>query len=484
MRSLPNLVFLMPDQQRHDFIGCYGADFVRTPNIDRLAKDGVRYARAYSQSPLCVPARASLLTGRSALGNGVTSNGEWLRPDLAACGITTWPEALATAGYDTASIGKMHFYPWDASFGFRHRSICEDKRWVKIRDDYFDYLEKHGMRKYAGSEHPGYLETKGAILTPNPGEHSWDRFVGREACRYLKQERATGRPFAMMVGFPSPHCPYDADSERIGDVNESRIPKPVTSVPGDLSVWKAKNIAAHRRSWDGIDYADVTLAQRQRVRAHYVALVETIDEEIGKIIATLEEIGELENTVIIYSSDHGDSLGDHALNGKGTFYESSTHIPLIVRPAGGARGVVNEGLVELTDITSTMLTYAGVALPRSMNHSRCLPGLGFNTAARNELFGCLGSGWMAIKGEWKLIKPEGDHPLLFNLRLDPKEQHNLFNHPDCLEIQAELDQALTAWVMKSLRDGHEDKRMDPSWEDLDFAARGWKRPYPHTFTTA
>lgn len=482
MNFRPNLLFIMPDQLRHDFLGCYGADFVSTPHIDRLANEGIRYTRAYSQSPLCVPARAGLLTGRSALGNGVVSNGEWLRPDLDACGIATWPQVLAAAGYDTASIGKMHFYPWDASLGFRYRSICEDKRWIGIEDDYARRLAQHGLRKRAGREHPGYLETKGAITSMVPRELGWDRFVGDEACRYLRSERQTDRPFAMMVGFPGPHCPYDADAGLLAEIDETILPDPLPSVPGDLAVWKARNVAAHRGSWDGIDFSDTTLAQRRRVRAHYAALVRGIDDEVGAILRTLEETGELERTMIIFASDHGDSLGDHELNGKGTFYESSTHIPMIVRRPGGRGRETRNELVELTDVTGTMLAAAGVERPASMNHTRCLPGLNLQEEPRDLIFGCLGNGWMAFDGRWKWMRPEGDRALLFDLQTDPDEQHDRSSDPACAAEARRLDEALSTWIMVSIRDGHQDKRIAVSWADDDFSATGWQRPYPSRFT--
>ncbi len=163
-----NILFILPDQLRYDFLSCYGAEFITTPNIDSLSEEGVMYRRAISPFPICVPARASLLTGRNALENGVLDNGHWLRPDLAECGIKTWPELLTENGYQTAAIGKMHFYPWDAEHGFRYRMIAEDKRYLHIRDDYAEFLARSGLRKFHGNEHEGYFENKGAIISKVP----------------------------------------------------------------------------------------------------------------------------------------------------------------------------------------------------------------------------------------------------------------------------------------------------------------------------
>ena len=136
----PNIVFLFPDQFRADFAGCYGADWLRTPNIDAIVNSGVRYANGFSQSPVCVPARTALLTGANAIRNGVTNNTQNLRADWRSAGIQTWPELLNDAGYYTAGIGKMHFYPWNERRGFQYRVVCEDKRWLEVRDDYYHYL--------------------------------------------------------------------------------------------------------------------------------------------------------------------------------------------------------------------------------------------------------------------------------------------------------------------------------------------------------
>ena len=173
----PNLLFIMPDQLRADFLSCYGAAFIDTPHIDSIAEGGVRYERAYSASPICVPARASLLTGLNAIKNGVTDNGQWLSPDLAASGIETWPQTLSKQGYYTAAVGKMHFYPWDINLGFQYRVAAEDKRWLEIRDDYYHFLKEGGYRKLHGNEHPGYHEKQG-------GDHQQDSLglLGRSFC--------------------------------------------------------------------------------------------------------------------------------------------------------------------------------------------------------------------------------------------------------------------------------------------------------------
>ena len=143
----PNIVFIMPDQLRADFLSCYDAPFIDTPHIDELSAHGVRYSRAYSAHPVCVPARASLITGMDAIGTGLLNNGSFLRSDYRDCGLCTWPEILNQRGYYTVATGKMHFYPWEKRMGFQYRIPAEDKFWGFIQDDYDRYLIQHGFSK-------------------------------------------------------------------------------------------------------------------------------------------------------------------------------------------------------------------------------------------------------------------------------------------------------------------------------------------------
>jgi arylsulfatase len=153
--SKPNILFLMPDQLRPDFLSCYGATFIHTPHIDSIAAEGICYDKCYSTSPVCVAARHNLLTGLNSIRTGVLGNGQFLRPNYASCGISTWPELIGQAGYRSAASGKMHFYPWDAKMGLDDRVVCEDKRWLHIQDDYAQFLNERGLRKLHGNEHEG-----------------------------------------------------------------------------------------------------------------------------------------------------------------------------------------------------------------------------------------------------------------------------------------------------------------------------------------
>lgn len=477
----PNLLFIMPDQWRADFIGCNGFRAAATPNLDALAAEGVNYTCAVSPHPLCVPARTNLLTGMNPLKTGIMGNGTGLRPDWPQIGPPLWTELLGDAGYQTVAVGKMHFYPWDAMHGFHKRVIAEDKRWPNIRDDYSDYLHAKGLRKYHPAEDPEYATNKGAVCNRYEREDTADAFVARETCRLL-EERDRARPFAMMVGFPSPHCPYDPPAGFLEKVNAELLPEPVRGDwTGNRKRYHEYFLEVHRRPWNRTDYEGWTDEQIQLTRLHYAALVAQLDAEIGRIIQTLRELGVLENTWILFASDHGDQLGDRRVVGKGLFYRQSIDIPLIVRPPGGLeKGHTCDDLVELGDITATLLAAAGVDIP-ALYDSRPLPGLGFDTQQREIVFGSIDAGFMAFDGRWKLTRYGFGFSELFDLQTDPYEQQNRIADPSVADQLLRLDQALTEYITTSLTICHQDKRLSRGREPttwIELGERNWVRPYP------
>lgn len=493
----PNVLFLLPDQLRADFVGAYGATCVDTPNMDRLAAEGVRYTDAMSASPLCVPARTALMTGMHALRNGTLSTFHGLRGDYREAGLRTLPELLNEAGYATSAIGKMHFYPWDARLGFQRRVIAEDKRWVDIADDYHHFLAARGLRRLRGDEHEGYAEAKGAVVSPLPLECSPDHFVGAEAVTAIEQAAGTDEPFAMMVGFPGPHCPYDPVEASLARVRPESIPDPV----GDPSVSPSlheRNVRSNRGAWNGVDYGDADVAAWRKVRHHYAALVVQIDDVIGTILDALERTGQLDDTVIVLSSDHGDYLGDHGMIGKQGFHEGTVRVPLIVRPPAGHGGAgrpsgpsgrptaqppgTNDEIVELRDITATILAYAGVERQPWMD-AQPLPGLdhGAPRTARDHLFGALPAGWMLYDGQFKLHAYNTGEIALFDLAADPDETHDLSRSHRHAETLRALQARATTELMAHLDAAFVDRTVvgdGPLYLDKAFGREGWHRTYP------
>jgi len=473
-----NVVFIMPDQLRPDFLGCYGASFISTPHIDGLAREGILYERAISPSPLCVPARASLLTGRDAVANGVLDNQHWLHPQHFAANVGTWPKLLSEAGFHTEAVGKMHFYPWDAAEGFDHRVIAEDKRHIGIEDDYHDYLRSLGLRKAHGAEEEGYFENAGASVSPLPLEHQIDVWTAREACRFIESHDGP-EPFALMVGFPGPHCPYNPPRSRADLFAEANLPEPLAATP-DTERFRDTVIAKNRMDWNRVDYTTFTPAQKRKIRVHYAALVSIIDECVGRILHTLRARGLYDDTMIVFASDHGDFLGDYSLIGKELFFEPSIRVPLIVKPARSKpapAGRVRE-TVSLTDVFATLLWAADLDPPGGTD-AVLLPGLG-EGGGRAQVFGATSSGLMLDAWPWKLARYGNGVVTLFDLSSDPHESRNLADDPAAREALNRLDGLMVAQLMASLARGHDDKRVNAAGHQAGAPsnARGWERPYP------
>ena len=471
----------MPDQLRHDFLSCYGSTFVETPNIDALCNQGIRYRHAYSEHPVCVPARASLLTGMNAIKTGVLDNGQYLRPDYRACGLQTWPELLNKEGYYTVATGKMNFYPWEKRFGFQQRIIAEDKLWGFIEDDYHHYLHEAGYAKTSFAEVPEYHEHHMACISPLPWEYNVDHFVGRETSRWIEEYDGKA-PFAMMVGFPGPHSPYDPATE-YATFRPEDMPEPLPEESSDTSMMRTARRSrsdSTRKSWYAVrNKQPPTHETYLRQRAYYTGLIAQIDLEIGRIVEALAKKGILDNTVIIFSSDHGDYLGDHGLGGKGSFYEGACHVPMLVCHPAIQKADVSDDLVTLTDVTATMLNLAGRKVPSFMD-ARPLPGLALpDENIRDYIFGVLRNGWMLFDGRWKLCKyPQGAH--LFDLDQDPGEQHNRARDPECADIFHRMDSELTTEIMRSTDEAAFSGRVYTFSHSSspDFGRSGWERTYP------
>lgn len=479
--SRPNLLFIMPDQLRTDFLSCYGASFIDTPHIDALGACGVRYQRAYSEHPVCVAARNSLISGMNAIKTGVLGNNQGLRPDYRACGLNTWPELLNEQGYYTVATGKMHFYPWEERLGFQRRIIAEDKLWGFIEDDYYHLLKSNGYSKTSFYDVPAYHQNFGALVSPIPWEYSVDHFVGQETARWI-DEYESDQPFAMMVGFPGPHDPYDPAAE-FAIFDPEHMPEPLPTVPADTALMRRPHAGrggSSRKAWYAIKNEDSPQRHHYMLRrAHYAGLVKQIDHEVGCIVEALRRKGILDNTIIIFSSDHGDYLGDHGLSGKASFYEGACHVPLLVRHPALQNAAVSQDLVTLTDVTATLLNLAGQSVPSYMD-SIPLPGLNLpDNTPRPYIAGFLNNSWMLFDGQWKFCKYiDGQH--LFNLEEDPTEQHNRARDPSCADIMQRLDTQLTAEIMRSVGEAFFPQSVYTfsHSSNPDFGRVGWHRDYP------
>lgn len=480
----PNILFFMPDQLRADFVGCYGASFAKTPNIDRLAERGLRFERCLSPNPICVPARASLLTGTSSLENGILVNDAWLRPDRSQCGIESWPEKLAAAGYRTYSVGKMHFYPWDASEGFETRIVAEDKRQIGILDDYADFLASRGKRKQHAQEFDGYLENAGACYSPLSKDEQIDLWCADKAVSLLENHDMSA-PFAMMVGFPSPHCPYDPPKETADLFDPADMPPSLrpTRESEALRPWLIANM---KNPWAGIDYSAFTERQKALVRAHYSALIHIVDLAVGRVLDALERQGVAHNTLVVFASDHGDFVGDYSLVGKNFFMDPSVRIPMIVS-GPGVRPEVRRDTVTLSDLYPTFEDAAGLKPRHGMSFRSLLKPA---PEQPRIVCGATHRGFMIEKERMKLARYVGGLVTLHDMQADPCEQHNLADDRARLPVKQELEAALIDWQVRETLKGHVEKSIVYSAEstserasDPGILGRNWRRPYPRSLET-
>ncbi|QFT67909.1 Arylsulfatase [Labrenzia sp. THAF35] len=481
----PNILFFMPDQLRADFLGCYGARFARTPNIDALAARGMLFDRCLSPNPICVPARASLLTGTTSLENGVLVNGAWLRPDRRECGLDSWPELLSQGGYDTCSIGKMHFYPWDASEGFHERVVAEDKRQIGIRDDYADFLESRGKCKRHGREFEGYRENAGACYSPLAKEEQVDLWCADQAVSFLERRDGT-RPFALMVGFPSPHCPYDPPPEIAALFDPEEMPPPLaeTAESEALRPWLISNM---KNPWADLDYSVFTNEQKAKVRAHYSALIHIVDLAVGRVLTALDRLGLSDDTIIVFASDHGDFVGDYSLVCKNFFMDPSIRVPMIVAGPGVSRQI-RADTVTLSDLYPTFLQLAGLEARKDLGFASL-----FQDAPDEPrvICGATHRGFMIEKDRKKLARYVGGTITLHDMEADPGEQVNLADDPKWQQVRQDLDRALTDWQVAETIKGHREKTIVYAAEtkpqpgsDPGILGRNWQRPYPWSAETA
>ena len=424
----PNVLVLMSDQHSKRQLGCYGDSLVRTPNLDRLASQGMLFENAYTAGPLCVPSRTAFMTGRRPTANRVWSNNHVL-----SSGIPTWAHALGAAGYETALIGRMHFIGPDQRHGFERRPLGE-------------YMAHHPGAEMQGA--PMFRDiprdTTGqfrvAVEMAGVGTttyHAFDEMVTDHTIEYLHEKSSDpdGRPFAAAAGFLLPHCPYFAPQE-LFDYYYERVDVPQ---PTEEQLQGEPEAIKHFKKVRGIE-EPLTFEQIRVARAAYYGMCEYIDGLIGRILDTLDDTGLSENTLVVYTTDHGEMAGQHGCWWKSNYYEESVGVPLIARlPGVVPAGARNTDLCSLMDIAPTLTDMAGAEpLPAGDGHSLAKLLSGEQDESRpQETFSEFVSSprddrlidppsRMIRSGPWKLYQYLGHaHPVLYNLDNDPHEMRDL-----------------------------------------------------------
>src|SRR5688572_9874118 len=421
---------------------------MRTPHLDRLAREGMVFDTAYTPAPVCQPARASLMTGLNPLTHRVLANLHWYPPDT-----PLWVREVTRAGIRTAAIGKMHFIPWDDRSGFEDRIIAEDKTNFYRRDDYTLWLEAHGYRRDFPGDHPGYHEGMGAYTSPLPPELHIDNYVGDRAAEWLRAH--AHESFFAWVGLPSPHRPYDPPAPLADLYRDAPIPPALgrtvrmadTPVSQRLaSEESARSSAAFRDDPTRLDGPLV-----RHMRAHYLATVTLVDQQVGKMLGALEKAGVLDDTLVIYTSDHGDALGDHGMMGKSRFYDSTARVPLIVRGPGVRAGTRCPALVNTLDLVPTMIEHLGVTFDAPVQGKSLSPLFADPAAPHHDaIYSAIGSRVMIRRGRWKLSREGSGDGELYDMEADLGELVNLYGAPESAEIQSQLESQLLLHTIRSV----------------------------------
>lgn len=434
--SRPNILFLTVDQWAASLFGYEGHPVVLTPTIDQLARLGTRFSHAYSESPICIPARRSMMTGLSPRTHGDRS----FLPEMRMPDVPTLPSVFRSAGYQTRAVGKLHVYPQRDRIGFDEVVLAEEGRQgLGAVDDYDLYLADQGKvgQQFAhGMSNNGY-EHRQWHLAEELHVTNW---LTRAACREIKRRDPT-RPSFWHVSYTHPHSPLVPLAAYEALYAHADMDMPISSDWSSAPSLPPALQLAHAY-WPQQHTPD----RLRAIRRAYYALCTHVDHQVRVIIGTLREEGLLDNTVILFTADHGDMLGDHGLWAKRFFYEGSSRIPmLLVDVRKGERavaGTTDDRLVCLRDVMPTLLDMAGLEIPSHVE------GLSMVAEHRRDvLYGECGEALAATRmvcdGRYKLIwYPAGNIVQLFDLCDDPGERHDLHAEPAFINVRQRLEQRL------------------------------------------
>ncbi len=461
----PNVLLITADEMRHDCLGVAGHPLVRTPHLDALAARGVRFTNTYTPYPVCVPARLSVMSGQYAHAHGAMGNGAMIPP-----GQPTIASLARGSGYGTAAFGKMHFWPPRTSMGFEHMRLAEQAGagW-KVDDYHSDYLAQRGLidqwdlwdqhQPYRDQAPPEYWEGFGARPSELPEEHYHTSWIAQETIAWLRKRSADrpDQPFFAWTSFIKPHHPFDpprpwdalydpADVPPLGDPAEA-LAKPLMTAGGRRDP---------RRAY--FDLRNLTGEAFARVAALYYATISHIDHHVGRILATLQELGQLENTLVVFTSDHGDYMGDYGLILKSPSvpYDALARVPMIAAGPGCREGVICDDLVSLVDLLPTVAAAAGAATPPSVQGRDLAPLLTGSQGQQDA------KPWrdavFSETREIKAVRTERYKYLyharlgieeLYDLRADPGERHDLAPDPANAATIAELRHRLLDWMIET-----------------------------------
>jgi arylsulfatase A-like enzyme len=370
---MPNVLWVMTDEQQFQTLSCAGHPVVETPNLDRLADRGVRFDRAYCPAPACGPSRGALFTGRYPWNNGMTGNNAQIDD-----GVELLPELLADAGYHTGLVGKLHFKPKAAPHGFEHRRLHDamydlydpEEPWTS------DYVEWLAEKRFDGDatevieranadEALMHEDSKQFFLGANwraEGEHSND-WTADESVAYLREHRE--EPFFLFASFFAPHHQHLAPGEwgDLYDPEDVPLPDGFDLSVADRPVGKIAGGGKEER------FADLNERDYREILAAYYGLIAHVDHCVGRVLDELEAQGLREDTLVVFTSDHGDHAGQFGWFTKGNMYANSVRVPLVVDAPDGASGAATDHVVNNLGLFDTVLEWCGVDAPETSSRS-------------------------------------------------------------------------------------------------------------------
>ncbi|PTX52711.1 choline-sulfatase [Melghirimyces profundicolus] len=452
----PNILWICTDQQRFDTLGVYGNQYVKTPNIDRLAENGVLFENAFCQSTVCAPSRASFLTGRYPRTTRCRKNGQNIPEEEV---LVT--RLLAEGGYTCGLSGKLHISAC-------HPKVCSATE-RRINDGYSQfYWSHHPAGDWPTNEYIQWLRNKGKTFSPEPvegckyieygpdAEDHQATWCAEKAIEFIEANQNFEKPWLFSVNIFAPHHPFDPPKSHLQRYLDrfDEIPLP-NYKEGELECKTSFQRRDHEGAYGNTNlypFCNMTETDHRYVRAAYWAMIDLIDEQVGKMIEALERTDQLEDTIVIFMSDHGELLGDHGIYLKGPhFYEPCVHVPLIVSfPGTITKGSRSSALVELVDLAPTLLEAAGVPDYPGMQGKSIWPVLiGEAEQHRQDVYcesydfpdkdGQVGYAGMIRTERYKLTMyhMQGDGEL-YDLEKDPNETQNLWDDPEYQSVRFQM----------------------------------------------
>ncbi|MFC1716249.1 sulfatase [Candidatus Poribacteria bacterium] len=444
MSDRPNILLITADQFRWDCLGSIGNEVIQTPNLDAIAGRGVIFRNGFSPDPICVPARASIMTGNyPQVCTNSKRNGGRIKEDQPLL-----TEVLKGVGYRTYALGKLHFVPYSPPgeprlvHGFEHVDLHESGRLIGQYDregklhgleDYFDYLKSVGWRGYTRAHGIGNNDVR-PCPSPLPAEHYVDHWIADCTIRQIDRhsQESSERPFFMWMSSPKPHSPYDPPRPYDNMYDPRAIPAPFGSV---------EDLADRNPMLDQTRYTHAipTISPEawQVIRSYYYGCISFLDAMIGRVVEHLDKKEMLDNTLILFSADHGDLIGDFGTCFKANHLNGSVRVPFLVAGPGVAQGKVSDALVGLQDVLPTFATAAGVDIGQPVQGKDLSAHLAdVNIPVRDVYYstthsGAGGQSVMVTDGQWKYIYTEGNATEeLYDQVNDLQELHNLAHTPE------------------------------------------------------